>query len=111
VGTPELVPKNVISTLLRLIEQFSFYFTVNFPVQNADFLIVPRMLLLLRQSPVKSKTRLKEDGVIGVVFTGFFALGLVLVTKIPSNVDLFHILSCVLGTYFSYHFDFEITLL
>ncbi len=41
---------------------------------------------------VKSKTRLKEDAVIGVVFTGFFALGLVLVTKIPSNVDLFHIL-------------------
>lgn len=41
---------------------------------------------------IKSKTRLKEDTVIGVVFTGFFAFGLVLVTKIPSNVDLFHIL-------------------
>ena len=41
---------------------------------------------------VKSATRLKEDAVIGVVFTGFFALGLVLVTKIPSNIDLFHIL-------------------
>ncbi len=41
---------------------------------------------------VKSNTRLKEDAVIGVIFTGFFALGLVLVTKIPSNIDLFHIL-------------------
>ena len=41
---------------------------------------------------IKSNTRLKEDTVIGVVFTGFFAFGLVLVTKIPSNVDLFHIL-------------------
>ncbi len=41
---------------------------------------------------IKSKTRLKEDAVIGVVFTGFFALGLVMVTKIPSNIDLFHIL-------------------
>ena len=41
---------------------------------------------------VKAKTRLKEDAVIGIVFTGFFALGLVLITKIPSNVDLFHIL-------------------
>ena len=41
---------------------------------------------------VKSQTRLKEDAVIGVVFTGFFAFGLVLSTKIPSNVDLFHIL-------------------
>ncbi|MEB3211686.1 MAG: metal ABC transporter permease [Leptolyngbyaceae bacterium] len=41
---------------------------------------------------VKSKTRLKEDAVIGIVFTGFFAFGLVLITKIPSNIDLFHIL-------------------
>jgi manganese transport system permease protein len=41
---------------------------------------------------IKSKTRLKEDAVIGVVFTGFFAFGIVLITKIPSNVDLFHIL-------------------
>ena len=41
---------------------------------------------------VKAKTRLKEDAVIGVIFTGFFALGLVLATKIPSNIDLFHIL-------------------
>ncbi|NEQ49892.1 MAG: metal ABC transporter permease [Leptolyngbya sp. SIO3F4] len=41
---------------------------------------------------VQSQTRLKEDAVIGVIFTGFFAFGLVLATKIPSNVDLFHIL-------------------
>ncbi|MEM8641638.1 MAG: metal ABC transporter permease [Cyanobacteria bacterium P01_G01_bin.54] len=41
---------------------------------------------------IKSKTRLKEDAVIGIVFTGFFAFGLVLVTRIPSNIDLFHIL-------------------
>ena len=41
---------------------------------------------------VKSQTRLKEDAVIGIVFTGFFAFGIVLVTKIPSNIDLFHIL-------------------
>ncbi|MDJ0508858.1 MAG: metal ABC transporter permease [Crocosphaera sp.] len=41
---------------------------------------------------IKSNTRLKEDAVIGIVFTGFFAFGLVLVTKIPSNIDLFNIL-------------------
>jgi len=41
---------------------------------------------------VKAKTRLKEDAVIGVIFTGFFAFGLVLATKIPSNIDLFDIL-------------------
>jgi manganese transport system permease protein len=41
---------------------------------------------------IKSKTRIKEDTVIGLVFTGFFALGLVLVSKIKSSVDLTHIL-------------------
>jgi manganese transport system permease protein len=41
---------------------------------------------------IKSKTRIKEDTVIGLVFTGFFALGLVLVSKTPSSIDLTHIL-------------------
>jgi manganese transport system permease protein len=41
---------------------------------------------------VKQNSRVKEDTVIGVVFTGFFALGLVLVTKVPSNIDLSHVL-------------------
>jgi manganese transport system permease protein len=41
---------------------------------------------------IKAKTRIKEDTVIGLVFTGFFALGLVLVSKTPSAVDLTHIL-------------------
>ncbi|MGX6449213.1 metal ABC transporter permease [Patulibacter sp. S7RM1-6] len=37
-------------------------------------------------------SRVKEDAAIGVVFTGLFALGLVLVSAIPSQIDLFHIL-------------------
>lgn len=41
---------------------------------------------------IKTKTRIKEDTVIGLVFTGFFALGLVLVSKVKSSVDLTHIL-------------------
>jgi manganese transport system permease protein len=41
---------------------------------------------------IKAKTRIKEDTVIGLVFTGFFALGLVLVSKIRSTLDLTHIL-------------------
>ncbi len=41
---------------------------------------------------VKQKSRIKEDTVIGLVFTGFFALGLVLVSKTRSNIDLTHIL-------------------
>ncbi|MEB3307728.1 MAG: metal ABC transporter permease [Cyanobacteriota bacterium] len=41
---------------------------------------------------VKQRSRIKEDAVIGLVFTGFFALGLVLVSKVRSNIDLTHIL-------------------
>jgi manganese transport system permease protein len=41
---------------------------------------------------IKDKTRVKEDTVIGVVFTGFFAFGLVLVSKVRSSIDLTHIL-------------------
>ncbi|TGG93103.1 MAG: hypothetical protein ERJ67_04960, partial [Aphanocapsa feldmannii 277cV] len=41
---------------------------------------------------IKQKTRLKEDTVIGLVFTGFFALGLILVSKVRSSIDLLHIL-------------------
>lgn len=41
---------------------------------------------------IKQKVRLKDDAVIGIVFTTLFALGLVLVSKVPSNIDLMHIL-------------------
>lgn len=37
---------------------------------------------------VKARTRLREDAVIGVVFTAFFALGLFLISINPSSVDL-----------------------
>ena len=41
---------------------------------------------------IKHKSRIKEDTVIGLVFTGFFALGIVLISKITSDIDLMHIL-------------------
>jgi len=41
---------------------------------------------------IRQHTRVKEDTVIGLVFTGFFALGLVLISKLRSSVDLSHIL-------------------
>ncbi|MCY7321973.1 MAG: metal ABC transporter permease [Phormidesmis sp. CAN_BIN36] len=41
---------------------------------------------------IKEKTRIKEDTVIGLVFTGFFAFGLVLISKVKSSIDLTHIL-------------------
>jgi manganese transport system permease protein len=41
---------------------------------------------------IKQKVRLKDDAVMGIVYTTLFALGLVLVSKVPSNIDLMHIL-------------------
>lgn len=41
---------------------------------------------------VRRTSRVKEDAAIGVVFTGLFALGIVLVSRTPSNTDLSHIL-------------------
>lgn len=37
---------------------------------------------------VRTKTRLREDAVIGVVFTAFFALGVFMISLNPSGVDL-----------------------
>lgn len=37
---------------------------------------------------VKAKTRLREDAVIGIVFTAFFAFGLFLISLNPSSVNL-----------------------
>jgi manganese/iron transport system permease protein len=37
---------------------------------------------------VKKKTALREDAVIGIVFTSFFALGLLLISLFPTRVDL-----------------------
>ncbi len=41
---------------------------------------------------VKANSRVKEDTVMGVVFTGLFAFGLVLFTKVKSDLHLDHIL-------------------
>ncbi len=41
---------------------------------------------------IKDNSRVKEDTVMGVVFTGMFAFGLVLFTKIKSDLHLDHIL-------------------
>jgi len=41
---------------------------------------------------IKNHSRVKEDTVMGVVFTGLFALGLVMFTKVQTDVHLNHIL-------------------
>ena len=46
------------------------------------------LLAALGMAFIKRKTRLREDAVIGVVFTAFFALGIFLISVFPSGVDL-----------------------
>ncbi len=41
---------------------------------------------------IREHSRIREDTVTGLVFTGFFALGLVLISKLRSGVDLAHVL-------------------
>jgi len=41
---------------------------------------------------IKANSRVKEDTVMGVVFTGLFAFGLVIYTKVESDLHLDHIL-------------------
>lgn len=41
---------------------------------------------------IKANTRIKEDTVMGIVFTGLFAFGLVLFTKVETEAHLNHIL-------------------
>ena len=41
---------------------------------------------------ISENSRLKEDTVMGIVFSSMFAVGLVMMTKIESNVHLDHIL-------------------
>lgn len=41
---------------------------------------------------VKSNTRIKEDAAIGIVFTTFFAAGLLLISLYPSNINLKNII-------------------
>jgi manganese transport system permease protein len=41
---------------------------------------------------IKARSRVKEDAVIGLVFTAFFALGLILLSRTASDTHLSHIL-------------------
>jgi ABC-type Mn2+/Zn2+ transport system permease subunit len=49
---------------------------------------VAGILAALSMGWVKQNTRLREDAVIGVIFTSWFALGLLLLSLYPSNLNL-----------------------
>lgn len=50
------------------------------------------LLCALSTGFIKQNSRIKEDTVMGVVFTGMFAVGLVLFSRTPSDMHLDHIL-------------------
>ena len=50
------------------------------------------MFCALATGYLKENSRVKEDTVMGVVFSGMFGLGIVLYTKIQTDVHLDHIL-------------------
>ncbi|MDR5709129.1 MAG: metal ABC transporter permease [Armatimonadota bacterium] len=55
--------------------------------------VVTGMATALGISAVERHSRIKEDSAMGILFTGAFALGFVLVSRIRSRaIDLFHIL-------------------
>ena len=43
-------------------------------------------------SYLKKYTKIKEDALMGIVFSGFFALGIIMISKIKSDIHLFHII-------------------
>lgn len=50
------------------------------------------VLCALATGYIKDNSRVKEDAVMGIVFSGMFAFGLVLLTKIETDVHLLHVL-------------------
>ncbi|MCC6428155.1 MAG: metal ABC transporter permease [Phycisphaerales bacterium] len=49
---------------------------------------VSGMLAALAMGFIKSRTRIREDATIGIVFTTFFAAGVLLISLYPSNISL-----------------------
>lgn len=65
-------------------------YIINIPLIIGAF--VAGMFCALATGYLKDNTRIKQDTVMGVVFSGMFGFGLVLYTKIQSDVHLDHIL-------------------
>lgn len=65
-------------------------YAVGAPVAVGAF--VSGLLCAILTGFIKANSRVKEDTVMGVVFTGLFAFGLVLFTKVKSDLHLDHIL-------------------
>jgi ABC-type Mn2+/Zn2+ transport system permease subunit len=64
----------------------SLAYFVGLPFSVGAF--VSGMLAAVTMGFIKARTSLREDAVIGVVFTSFFAAGILLISMYPSNISL-----------------------
>jgi len=65
-------------------------YIINIPLIIGAF--VAGMTCALTMGFLKENSRVKQDTIMGVVFSGMFGLGIVMYTKIDAGVDLHHIL-------------------
>lgn len=65
-------------------------YIVGIPLSIGAF--IAGMICALGTGFIKENSRIKEDTVLGIVFSGMFGLGLVLYVKVQSDVHLDHIL-------------------
>lgn len=65
-------------------------YILNLPVLIGAF--CAGLFCALSTGYIKDKSRIKEDAVMGIVFSGMFAFGLVLISKIETDIHLLHIL-------------------
>ena len=65
-------------------------YAIGLPLAVGAFL--SGLLCAVSTGYIKANSRVKEDTAMGVVFTGLFAFGLVLFTKVKSDLHLDHIL-------------------
>jgi manganese transport system permease protein len=66
----------------------AYIFGIPFAVGALVFALAAVVLI----GGIRETSRIKEDAAIGIVFSTLFALGLVLVSVVPSQIDLSHIL-------------------
>ena len=65
-------------------------YIVGIPLSIGAFVFALLAVMLI--GAIKSNTKIKEDAVMGIVFTMLFALGLILISRTTSTVDLMHVL-------------------
>lgn len=87
---PGVVLAYIINTAGFTIVFGSFVYVLNIPFGLGAFVFALLSVFLI--GLIKNNTKIKEDAIMGIIFTTLFALGLILISAVPSNVDLTHVL-------------------